>query len=291
MPRDISADATPVVLPSKTTTAGGWKCVTVPFACTFANITTVVLPPLLVCAVQWPGDDALEPQQLLELAQQRGTSIALIALDGTWDCARKMKSRYPPGLLMLKVPPHLALPDAARQRQQKWEEQQQHHHQQQVQPEQQQQQQQQQHVSAAEAAACPVDSRGREAQPAAAAAAAASSTSSSSRSRSSSANGRSLGTSGDTNNSSTLGISHKHHHQHYQGQPASLFRPLRKYQGNAAQNGRVCTLEAVAGALLALEGDEAMYDGLLHALKLKVDAMRRQKHMGEVYGTTTAADE
>lgn len=64
----------------------------------------------------------------------------------------------------------------------------------------------------------------------------------------------------------------------------SLFRPLRKYKGNAAENGRVCTLEAVAGALFALEGDQDMYDGLLYNLKLKVDAMRRQKHMAEVYG-------
>jgi hypothetical protein len=235
--------------------------------------------------VQWPADDALEPQQLLELAQQRDTRIALIALDGTWDCARKMKSRYPPGLLMLKVPPHLALPDASRQRQQQWEQQQQ-------------QQQQQQEQRPEQQHADPQASRGREAQQQVvaagseaeaavdAAATSTSSTPSSSRSRSSSANGRSLGCSSSTSNTDTNGISHKHHHQHFQGHPASLFRPLRKYQGNAAQNGRVCTLEAVAGALLALEGDEAVYDGLLHALKLKVDAMRRQKHMEEVYGTT-----
>jgi hypothetical protein len=42
---------------------------------------------------------------------------------------------------------------------------------------------------------------------------------------------------------------------------------LRKYRGNAEVNGRVCTLEAVAAALLALEGDEDMYQGLLHNLK------------------------
>lgn len=64
----------------------------------------------------------------------------------------------------------------------------------------------------------------------------------------------------------------------------SLFAPIRKYHGDAAANGRVCTLEAVAAALLALEGDRATYDGLLDALKLKVDAMRRQKHMTPVYG-------
>uniref|UniRef100_A0A383W1H4 Uncharacterized protein n=1 Tax=Tetradesmus obliquus TaxID=3088 RepID=A0A383W1H4_TETOB len=76
---------------------------------------------------------------------------------------------------------------------------------------------------------------------------------------------------------------------------ASLFRPLRKYQGIAAANGRVCTLESVAGVLLqpaqlaapvALEGDAAVHEGLLHVLKLEVDAMSRQKHMDEVYGTS-----
>jgi hypothetical protein len=188
---------------------------------------------------------------------------------------------------MLKVPPHLALPGASRQRQQQWEEQQQQ------QWEEQQQQQHPEQQYAASGAASLEDGRGREAQQAGAAGSEAeaaaqsiSSSPSSSRSRSSSANGSRPGVSSSISNSGTNGVSHKHHHQHFQGQPASLFRPLRKYQGNAAQNGRVCTLEAVAGALLALEGDEAMYDGLLHALKLKVDAMRRQKHMEEVYGTT-----
>lgn len=263
------------------------SCCTAPV---YSGNAQMLTPP--AAAVQWPGDDALAPQQLLELAQQRGTRIALIALDGTWDCARKMKSRYPPGLLMLKVPAHLALPDASRQRQQQWEEQQQQ--QQPEQPLEQRQQQvplqQQQHTAFdLEAGAVqPAEERGGEAQQAGAADAAANSMSStpSSRSRSSSTAGRSSSKCGNASNSDTLGVSHKHHHQHFQGQPASLFRPLRKYQGNAAQNGRVCTLEAVAGALLALEGDVAVHDGLLHALKLKVDAMRRQKHMEEVYGTT-----
>eukprot|EP00879_Flechtneria_rotunda_P009156 GHRR01009586.1.p1 GENE.GHRR01009586.1~~GHRR01009586.1.p1 ORF type:complete len:214 (+),score=103.47 GHRR01009586.1:997-1638(+) len=71
----------------------------------------------------------------------------------------------------------------------------------------------------------------------------------------------------------------------HSAKPVSLFRPLRKYRGKVDQNGRVCTLEAVAAALLALEGDQEMYQGLLFNLKLKVDAMRRQKHMPEVYST------
>lgn len=69
----------------------------------------------------------------------------------------------------------------------------------------------------------------------------------------------------------------------------SLFRGIRKYNGKAADNGRVSTLEAVAAALLALEGDEAMYEGLLYNLKLKVDAMRHQKHMPLVYGMSPTA--
>lgn len=65
----------------------------------------------------------------------------------------------------------------------------------------------------------------------------------------------------------------------------SIFRGVRKYHGKAAENGRVSTLEAVAAALLALEGDEGVYQGLLYNLKLKVDAMRHQKHMPPVFGT------
>lgn len=68
------------------------------------------------------------------------------------------------------------------------------------------------------------------------------------------------------------------------GERVSLFRGVRKYHGKAADNGRVSTLEAVAAALLALEGDEGVYQGLLYNLKLKVDGMRAQKHMPLVYG-------
>lgn len=79
---------------------------------------------------------------------------------------------------------------------------------------------------------------------------------------------------------STNGISHKGpKHIPAPGERVSLFRGVRKYHGKAAENGRVSTLEAVAAALLALEGDETMYAGLLHNLVLKVDAMRRQKHV------------
>lgn len=75
------------------------------------------------------------------------------------------------------------------------------------------------------------------------------------------------------------------------GERVSLFRGVRKYHGKAAENGRVSTLEAVAAALLALEGDEDMYQGLLHNLKLKVDAMRQQKHMPLVYGIAADGDD
>eukprot|EP00877_Chromochloris_zofingiensis_P003081 jgi/Chrzof1/12774/Cz07g07040.t1 len=68
------------------------------------------------------------------------------------------------------------------------------------------------------------------------------------------------------------------------GQTKSLFNPLRKY-ANAKASGRVCTLEAIAAALLALEGDGKLYAGLLHNLKLKVDAMLRQKSKPCEYDT------
>jgi DTW domain-containing protein YfiP len=70
------------------------------------------------------------------------------------------------------------------------------------------------------------------------------------------------------------------------GGQASLFAPLRKYSVDAQTSGRVCTLEAVAAALLALEppgSRQGLYEGLLHNLKIKVDAMRAQKNMDLVY--------
>lgn len=51
------------------------------------------------------------------------------------------------------------------------------------------------------------------------------------------------------------------------------------------ENGRVSTLEAVAALLFYLEGDAAVYQGLLDALKVKVDAVRLQKNVPAVYGT------
>lgn len=42
--------------------------------------------PSYTCAVLWPGEDALEPHQLQQLAADRSEGrIALIALDATWD--------------------------------------------------------------------------------------------------------------------------------------------------------------------------------------------------------------
>jgi hypothetical protein len=67
------------------------------------------------------------------------------------------------------------------------------------------------------------------------------------------------------------------------GERVSLLWPVRKLSGSAQASGRVSTLEAVAAALLALEGDESCYLGLLANLMLKVDAVRTQKHMPSVY--------
>ncbi|KXZ53404.1 hypothetical protein GPECTOR_7g1300 [Gonium pectorale] len=64
----------------------------------------------------------------------------------------------------------------------------------------------------------------------------------------------------------------------------SLLRPVRRYRGDL-ENGRVSTVEAVASLLYELEGDEAMYRGLLDNLKIKVDACRLQKNRSLVYDT------
>ncbi|GFR49571.1 hypothetical protein Agub_g11618, partial [Astrephomene gubernaculifera] len=66
----------------------------------------------------------------------------------------------------------------------------------------------------------------------------------------------------------------------------SLLRPVRKYRGDL-ESGRVSTVEAVASLLYDLEGDEAMYRGLLENLKIKVDACRLQKNRSMVYDTHT----
>ncbi|GIL49541.1 hypothetical protein Vafri_5895 [Volvox africanus] len=64
----------------------------------------------------------------------------------------------------------------------------------------------------------------------------------------------------------------------------SLLRPVRRYRGDL-ESGRVSTVEAVATLLYELEGDEAMYRGLLDNLKVKVDACRLQKNRTLVYDT------
>ncbi|EFJ43208.1 hypothetical protein VOLCADRAFT_121460 [Volvox carteri f. nagariensis] len=64
----------------------------------------------------------------------------------------------------------------------------------------------------------------------------------------------------------------------------SLLRPVRRYRGDL-ESGRVSTVEAVASLLYELEGDEAMYRGLLDNLKIKVDACRLQKNRTLVYDT------
>ena len=48
---------------------------------------------------------------------------------------------------------------------------------------------------------------------------------------------------------------------------------------------RVSTLEAAAALLHCLEGSQEMREGLLHNLKLKVDAAFAQKGLPAVYGT------
>jgi DTW domain-containing protein YfiP len=49
-------------------------------------------------ALLWPAPDALLPQELQQLAQERsGGRIALVAIDATWDGANRMRRKYPQG--------------------------------------------------------------------------------------------------------------------------------------------------------------------------------------------------
>jgi DTW domain-containing protein YfiP len=149
-----------------------------------ARLQQLMSDPTITKAILWPGPQGLTPQQLQQrAAEQTQGRLAVIALDSTWDNANRMRSKLPPDVPQLQLPPDLAL-------------------------------------------------------------------------------------------------SH--------GSEGSLFAPLRKYSKEAYAQGRVCTLEAVAATLLALEPDgvgEEMYEGLLNNLKVKVDAMRRQKNMATVYDT------
>ncbi|KAF8071128.1 hypothetical protein HT031_001210 [Scenedesmus sp. PABB004] len=168
-------------------------------------------------AMLWPGPDALEPEQLRALADERsGGRIVLLAIDATWDGARRMKGKYPPSVLTLRLPAHMVLPGAG-------------------------------------------ERGAREG-----------------------ADGAAAGGGGGTGGAGRAPVSVK---DVPPAGGASLFSPLRKYAGSAAE--RVCTAEAVASALLALEGPSPassdMAQALLHNLKLKVNAMRAQKHMATVY--------
>mmetsp|Transcript_27798 Transcript_27798/g.51386 ORF Transcript_27798/g.51386 Transcript_27798/m.51386 type:complete len:383 (+) Transcript_27798:106-1254(+) len=70
----------------------------------------------------------------------------------------------------------------------------------------------------------------------------------------------------------------------------SILAPVRCYGGDAAENGRVSTLEATAALLLELTGDRTAYDTLLDNLKYKVDVMRMQNSRDPVYGKATKLD-
>lgn len=215
------------------------------------QLAALLADPHYTTALLWPGEDALEPAQLQELARKRsGGRIALVAIDATWGCAVKMQRKYPEGVLTVRLPPDMALPEL--------------HHM----------------VATAGSAILPQPSPQDSIQQPEDTVSGASN--------------------GSTPEAAAAGDGaeaprrHKgHKHTPAAGERVSLFRGIRKYNGKAADNGRVSTLEAVAAALLALEGDEVMYEGLLFNLKLKVDAMRHQKHMPLVYGmspTATAAD-
>jgi hypothetical protein len=62
------------------------------------QLSALLADPDYTTALLWPGEDALEPHQLQELAAARSNGrIALVAIDATWNCAIKMRRRLPEG--------------------------------------------------------------------------------------------------------------------------------------------------------------------------------------------------
>jgi len=62
------------------------------------QLSALLSDPSVTTALLWPGEDALEPHQLQELAAARTNGrIALVAIDATWNGAVKMRRRYPKG--------------------------------------------------------------------------------------------------------------------------------------------------------------------------------------------------
>lgn len=58
-------------------------------------------------AVLWPGDDAVPLHEFVAALPSGAldAGVALVAVDGTWNGARKMVKRLPPGLPRLSLPP------------------------------------------------------------------------------------------------------------------------------------------------------------------------------------------
>lgn len=233
------------------------------------QLSALLSDPSVTTALLWPGEDALEPHQLQELAAARTNGrIALVAIDATWNGAVKMRRRYPKDILTVRLPPDLALPEI--------------------------------HHTAAYVGAGlqthPQDTlqqatdtaNGSSSSPQPERLPAGSndgSNAGSSSSHTCASSADRLGSSGSSSVPPGVAKGAGPKHIPKPGERVSIFRGVRKYHGKAAENGRVSTLEAVAAALLALEGDEGVYQGLLYNLKLKVDAMRQQKHMPAVFGT------
>lgn len=64
-----------------------------------AQLAALLSDPSITTALLWPGEGALEPQELLALARERtGGRIALVAVDATWGCALRMRRKYPAGV-------------------------------------------------------------------------------------------------------------------------------------------------------------------------------------------------
>ncbi|KAL6761166.1 DTW domain-containing protein [Haematococcus lacustris] len=75
-----------------------------------ARLEALMHDPTYTVAVLWPGSDAVTPNELKRIAQERsGGRIAVVAVDANWDGALRMKCSYPKDVLYVKVLPEAVL--------------------------------------------------------------------------------------------------------------------------------------------------------------------------------------
>jgi DTW domain-containing protein YfiP len=78
-----------------------------------AQLQQLVDDPSYTVAVLWPGEDAILPEELRRIANEKTEGrVAVVAVDATWGNARKMKTNYPANMLQVKLPAAMTLQDS-----------------------------------------------------------------------------------------------------------------------------------------------------------------------------------